>query len=86
MDNLLAIRVDITKGTSRFKEVIDRYDIKGVPTLIFLDSKGEERRDLRIESIISKEEFLKRLKFLLNRVRALNFSKLSEKSCNYELF
>jgi thiol:disulfide interchange protein len=42
-------------------ELRRRYNIKGVPTIVFLDGSGSERDDLRAVQFIDKEEFLARL-------------------------
>jgi thiol:disulfide interchange protein DsbD len=38
-----------------------QYEILGVPTVIFLDGSGRERRELRLVGFEEPGEFLKRL-------------------------
>jgi thioredoxin-related protein len=38
--------------------------VKGVPTIVFLDSTGVERRDLRLVDYLSPEQFLGRMRTL----------------------
>jgi thiol:disulfide interchange protein DsbD len=60
--SFVTIRVDLTIGQ---KELQEQYQIRGVPTIIFINGKGVEERGLRIESYVSKEEVLKRMRQLL---------------------
>jgi len=53
------IKVDVTKGGNPFHEqLLKQYDIKGVPTIIFLDEQGTERMDLRLLDLVTAEHFL----------------------------
>jgi thiol:disulfide interchange protein DsbD len=55
----LMIKIDLTTGTNpEFQKLLQDYDVKGVPTVVFLDGNGRERLDLRIV------EFMKPAKFL----------------------
>ncbi len=62
----LPLRLDLTQHQSVQEEVLTLFEVKGVPTVIFLDKKGRERRDLRIESLVEREEFLRRVKAFLS--------------------
>jgi thiol:disulfide interchange protein DsbD len=43
------LKANLTKGSDpEVKEIISQYDIKGVPTVIFIGSDGQERPALRI--------------------------------------
>jgi len=58
----LTLRVDLTHSTRpETRSFMERYRIKGVPTVIFLDRKGEEIEALRFYEVIKPEEFLKRM-------------------------
>jgi thiol:disulfide interchange protein DsbD len=58
----LTLRVDLTHSTRpETRSFMERYRIKGVPTVIFLDRKGEEIEGLRFHEVIKPEEFLKRM-------------------------
>jgi thiol:disulfide interchange protein DsbD len=37
------------------------YAIKGVPTVVFIDKNGKERKDLRVFGFVDKDEFLERI-------------------------
>jgi thioredoxin-related protein len=43
-------------------QLLKKYDVKGVPTVIFLDSSGHELRELQIVDYIPGNEFLPRMK------------------------
>jgi len=56
------LQVDLTHSTRpETRSFMERYRIKGVPTVIFLDRKGEEIEGLRFHEVIKPEEFLKRM-------------------------
>ena len=55
-------KADMTRSAS--PEVVtlsDKFAILGVPTLVFLDAAGSERKDLRLVGFENTEDFLKRL-------------------------
>jgi thiol:disulfide interchange protein DsbD len=39
--------------------------VKGVPTVVFLDSEGKEREDLRLVDFLPPDEFLSRMNRIL---------------------
>lgn len=56
MEQFTLVRVDMTK--SKDPAIVDikkRFDIKGLPTLIFIDASGKERKDLRQTEFIKPE-------------------------------
>jgi thiol:disulfide interchange protein DsbD len=53
------VKVDVTKGGNPFHEqLLKQYDIKGVPTIVFLDAQGIERLDLRLVDFLPPTQFL----------------------------
>ncbi len=58
LQDFTVIKVDLTRGES---DLIEKYDIKGFPTIIFLDPDGRELRNLRLLGFEKPEAFLKRL-------------------------
>ena len=43
--NFVMVKVDLTqKGNPVYARLLGRYGIKGVPTVVFLDGRGKERR------------------------------------------
>jgi thiol:disulfide interchange protein DsbD len=59
------IKVDLTeRGDPLHERLIKKYEVRGVPTAIFLDSQGNERRDLRLMAYEKPEDFRKRMEKL----------------------
>jgi thiol:disulfide interchange protein DsbD len=62
MGGFVSMKADLTQhGSADVRALRKRYDIKGVPTIVFIDAKGNERQDLRAVHFIDKDEFLRRL-------------------------
>jgi thiol:disulfide interchange protein DsbD len=40
--------------------------VKGVPTVVFLDSEGKEREDLRLVDFLPPDQFLDRMNRIAN--------------------
>ncbi len=58
----LLLRADLTKFASPPVQAIRKeFDIKGLPTVVFIGPDGEEIRELRVVGFISGEEFAKRM-------------------------
>ena len=56
------LKIDLTTGANpAYEKLIDRFDVKGVPTVIFINSAGEERTDLRMVDYLSPTDFLSRM-------------------------
>jgi thioredoxin:protein disulfide reductase len=58
------IKIDLTQENSAITE---RFDIKGLPVVIFMDSEGNELRDLRVTGFLEPEEFKKKLEAALEK-------------------
>jgi thiol:disulfide interchange protein DsbD len=62
----IMLKVDLTKSNDpRVKELKNSYQIKGVPTLVFIDSQGNELSKLRVVGFMEKEDFLPILESVL---------------------
>ncbi|MBI4776154.1 MAG: thioredoxin family protein [Deltaproteobacteria bacterium] len=56
------IKVDVTKGGDPYHErLLKQYGVKGVPTIVFLDVRGNERIDLRLVDFLPPAPFLGRM-------------------------
>ncbi|MBI2214412.1 MAG: thioredoxin family protein [Acidobacteria bacterium] len=56
-------KADLTRGDDeRSKELVKRYGIVGVPTIVFIDATGTELRELRLAGFEKPEQFLARMK------------------------
>lgn len=63
--DMVMVKVDLTRsGDPLHERLLGAYGIKGVPTVVFLDSRGVERRDLRLVDYLPPAEFLKRMEAL----------------------
>ncbi|MCX5873753.1 MAG: thioredoxin family protein [Deltaproteobacteria bacterium] len=61
-DNFVMVKVDLTKkGNPLHEKLVTQYSVKGVPTVVFFDSQGRERKDLRLVDFISADQFLSRM-------------------------
>ena len=57
--NFIMMKVDLTKASDPLtKTMKNRYNIKGVPTLVFLGPDFEEMEKLRVVGFMEKDEFL----------------------------
>jgi len=58
------IKVDLTKKNS---EITEKFNIKGLPVVSFINSKGEEIKELRVTGFLKPEEFIKKMKIALEK-------------------
>jgi thiol:disulfide interchange protein DsbD len=60
--DFVMVKVDLTrKGNSVHERLLREYDVKGVPTVVFLDQDGRERRNLRLVDFLPADQFLIRM-------------------------
>ncbi len=58
----LNLKADLTETASPdVAKLRKEYAIKGVPTVVFIDKNGKERKDLRVFGFVDKDEFLERI-------------------------
>lgn len=56
------VKVDVTKGgNSLHDRLLQQFEIKGVPTIVFLDSAGREKRGLRLVDFVPPDQFIGRM-------------------------
>jgi thiol:disulfide interchange protein DsbD len=61
-NDFIMIKVDLTrKGDPVHEKVLRQYNVKGVPTVVFLDYQGNERIDLRLVDFLPAEQFFIRM-------------------------
>ena len=61
-DSFVTVKVDLTtKEDPLYEKLVSQYAIKGVPTLVFFDAHGKERRDLRLVDFVPADQFLARM-------------------------
>jgi uncharacterized protein YyaL (SSP411 family) len=62
LDRFALLKADLTDEESPLVQGLrDRYDVYGVPTVIFVDATGREHADLRLTGFEPPEPFLERL-------------------------
>jgi thiol:disulfide interchange protein DsbD len=60
--DFIMIKVDVTQGGNPLHEqLLKQYGIQGVPTIVFLDARGQEHADLRLVDFLPPESFLGRM-------------------------
>ena len=60
--NFTMIKVDLTRrGDPDNERLLRQYDVKGVPTVVFMNRHGKERQDLRLVDFLPAEQFLVRM-------------------------
>jgi len=60
--DFIMVKVDLTKQDGQdYDRLLSEYGVKGVPTVVFLDNTGKERKDLRLVDFIPPDEFLNRM-------------------------
>ena len=60
--DFVMIKVDLTrKGNQEHEKLLQRFGVKGVPTVVFLDRLGVERSDLRLVDFAPADQFLIRM-------------------------
>jgi len=56
------IKIDLTrKGDPVHERLLNEYRVRGVPTVIFLDRRGQERQNLRVVDFLPPDRFLARM-------------------------
>jgi thiol:disulfide interchange protein DsbD len=59
--NFTPVRADLTRIQSFHDELLARYQIRGIPAVVFINGEGNEETELRVVGVVDKSEFLKRL-------------------------
>lgn len=60
--DFIMIKLDLTqKGNPAYEQLLSRYGVKGVPTVVFLDRRGVERQSLRLVDFLPANQFLVRM-------------------------
>jgi len=60
--DFIMVKVDLTrKGNPVHEQLLKEYEVKGVPTVVFLDRQGNERSDHRLVDFLPADQFLIRM-------------------------
>lgn len=72
-ESFIRMKVDLTHFDSKRAEKLrQQYDVAGVPTIIFLDSEGNEVENVRVVGFLNAEDFLKRVEQVDQKETAYN--------------
>jgi thiol:disulfide interchange protein DsbD len=61
LSNFVPIKIDATKNTPEIQKLFEKYQILGLPAVIFLDKKGKILEDYSLSGFEKPEDFIKRL-------------------------
>ncbi|RBP83359.1 protein-disulfide reductase DsbD [Marinomonas rhizomae] len=64
LDKVQLVRVDVTENSAKNQALMQKFGLFGPPSLIFLDKKGEERKDLTLMGEPTKPSLIDRLNFV----------------------
>jgi thiol:disulfide interchange protein DsbD len=64
-DRIRFVRLDLTRRKPSQQDLLRRYDIKGIPTILFFEPTGAEAKGLRIEAYVDRDVFLEKARQLL---------------------
>lgn len=60
--DVIMVKVDLTrKGNPLHEWLVKHFEVKGVPSVVFIDPSGKERRDLRLVDFLPPDKFLIRM-------------------------
>lgn len=60
--DFVMVKVDVTRAGNPLNErLLQEYGVKGVPTVVFLDSNGKERKKLRLVDYLPPDQFMGRM-------------------------
>ena len=65
--SFVTARLDLTRRLPHQDKILREFGVRGVPTVIFFNRDGVEEKSLRIESYVSRSEFLKHLRKALSQ-------------------
>lgn len=67
LQNVRLLKVDISKGGPASRSLLERFEVLGPPTQVWIDPHGEERRAARITGEVGRAAFLQRADQVLGR-------------------
>jgi thiol:disulfide interchange protein DsbD len=66
LENFIRLKVDLTIVNDSTNALKKEFNIPGVPTIIFYDKTGKERKDLQLNGFEKPKQFVKRLESVLS--------------------
>lgn len=64
---LVLLQADVTKSDDIDVELLEHFNVLGLPTLLMFDKNGQQREDLRITGFLGPKDFVKQLDLLINK-------------------
>ncbi len=61
-EEFVNLRIDLTTRHPQQEMLLREYHIRGVPTVLFFNRKGEEEKPLRIEAYVNSRQMINRMK------------------------
>jgi thiol:disulfide interchange protein DsbD len=60
--DFVMIKIDLTrKGNPPYEQLLKQFKVKGVPTVVFSDGRGNERQDFRVVDFLPANQLLIRM-------------------------
>jgi thiol:disulfide interchange protein DsbD len=61
-ESFVMIKIDVTQaGNALHERLLRQFEVKGVPTVVFLDTTGKEQQDLRLVDFLPPDQFAERM-------------------------
>ncbi|RUO67096.1 protein-disulfide reductase DsbD [Idiomarina ramblicola] len=60
------IQADVTRNNAQDVEILSRYNVLGLPTILFFDPKGNERPEYRVTGFMDAEDFKQHLEKIVS--------------------
>lgn len=60
------IQADVTRNNAQDVEILSRYKVLGLPTILFFDPEGNERSEYRVTGYMNAEDFEKHLEKIVS--------------------
>lgn len=60
------IQADVTRNNAQDVEILSRYKVLGLPTILFFDPEGNERSEYRVTGYMNAEDFKKHLEKIVS--------------------
>jgi len=68
-NKIIAVRIDVTENSETNSAVLRKYGVIGLPTIVFLDKKGNLLESPRISGLVTPETYLKMLEQVTSLTR-----------------
>ncbi len=68
LEGFVKVHVDMTDGSDKArKKIADKFEVDSLPAVVFFDEKGEVVRSVKLDKLISADEFLGMVKKVASR-------------------